>query len=237
MNGTDMYIETVKYLAKLYDFCNAKLFNGELQRPVITIQRDERNKTNGWFSLQKVWKWQDFKPANCCMCERRDECVEDLENPKYINCKTIEEREDYELNITAQQLNRPIGAIAATMIHEMVHQFAKVNNLQDTSRSGSYHNKLFKRLAENHGLNVECMPTIGWSHTTLTPSSEKLIAEFVKDNPDNIIYRLPVFKGQSVKSTSTRKYECPCCGNSVRATKQINLICGDCNQPMVEDKD
>ena len=207
MNGTDMYIETVKYLAKLYDFCNEKLFNGELQKPVITIQRDERNKTNGWFSLQKVWK-----------------------------CKSSEE-EDYELNITAQQLNRPIGAIAATMIHEMVHQYAKVNDLQDTSRSGSYHNKLFKRLAENHGLNVECMPTIGWSHTTLTPSSEKLIAEFVKDNPDNIIYRLPVFKGQSVKSTSTRKYECPCCGNSVRATKQINLICGDCNQPMVEDKD
>ena len=47
-NGTEKYIETVNYLAKLYDYCNAKLFDGELIRPAITVQRDERNKTNGW---------------------------------------------------------------------------------------------------------------------------------------------------------------------------------------------
>lgn len=207
INGTEKYIETVKYLAKLYDYCNVNLFGGELTRPVITVQRDERNKTNGWFSLQKVWKENDKDDG------------------------------DYELNITAQQLNRPVNEIAATMIHEMCHHYAKVNNMQDCSRSGTYHNKLFKRIAEIHGLNVECMPTIGWSHTTLTPTTAKLIAAFVKDNPETLIYRSPVFKGQSVKSTSTRKYECPCCHNSVRATKQLNIVCGDCNQVMQEIKD
>lgn len=131
INGTEKYIETVKYLAKLYDYCNDNLFKGELRKPVITVQRDERNKTNGWFSLQKVWKENDKDDG------------------------------DYELNMTAQQLNRPINEIVATMIHEMVHHYAKVNNMQDCSRSGTYHNKLFKRLAEMHGLNVECMPTIG----------------------------------------------------------------------------
>ena len=32
------------------------------------------------------------------------------------------------------------------------------------------------------------------------------------------------------KKTSTRKYVCPVCGNSFRATKDINVLCMDCNQ-------
>lgn len=34
------------------------------------------------------------------------------------------------------------------------------------------------------------------------------------------------------KRSSTRKYKCPCCGNSVRATKTVNVICGDCMKQM-----
>ena len=139
-DGTEKYIETVNYLAKLYDYCNDKIFGGELTRPVITVQRDERNKSNGWWSVKKVWKEND-----------KDEG-------------------EHELNMTAQQLNRPINEIAATMIHEMCHQYASVHNMQDTSRAGNYHNKLFKRIAENHGLTVERVQTIGWSHTELTLS-------------------------------------------------------------------
>lgn len=204
-NGTEKYIDTVKYLGKLYDFVNEKLFGGELVKPVITVQRDERNKTNGWWSVKKVWKEND-----------KDEG-------------------EHELNMTAQQLNRPIKEIAATLIHEMCHQYASANNMQDCSRGGTYHNKLFKTIAEKHGLTVECVQTIGWSHTELTDETAALIAKYVKDNPDSIIYRLPVVKGQTVKTSSTRKYICPVCGQSVRATKAVNIMCLDCNKPMVED--
>lgn len=55
-DGTEKYIEMVNYLAKLYDYFNEKLFGGELTRPVITVQRDERNKTNGWWSLKRYGK-------------------------------------------------------------------------------------------------------------------------------------------------------------------------------------
>ena len=204
-NGTEKYIETVNYLAKLYDYCNTKLFGGELVRPVITVQRDERNKTNGWWSVKKVWKEND-----------KDEG-------------------EHELNMTAQQLNRPINQIAATMIHEMCHQYAAENDLQDCSRGGTYHNKLFRKIAETHGLSVKQLPQIGWSHTELTKESERLINNFVAENSPTIIYRLQVFKGQTVKSTSTRKYICPVCGNSVRATKAVNIMCLDCNEPMTEE--
>ena len=175
-NGTEKYIETVAYLGKLYDFANAELFGGELIKPVITVQTDERNKTNGWWSLGKVWE------------------------------ENGEDDGEHELNMTAQQLHRPINEIAATLIHEMCHQYATVHEMKDTSRSGNYHNKLFKKIGEAHGLNVECVPKIGWSHTTLTDETAEKITSFTTANPPTVIYRLPVMKGQTVKTTSTRKY-------------------------------
>ena len=205
-NGTEKYIETVAYLGKLYDFVNAELFGGELVKPVITVQTDERNKTNGWWSLGKVWR------------------------------ENGEDDGEHELNMTAQQLNRPIGEIAATLIHEMCHQYATIHEMKDTSRSGNYHNKLFKKIAETHGLNVECVPKIGWSHTTLTDETAAKIAAFTAENPPTVIYRLPIMKSQITKNTSTRKYVCPVCGQSVRATKRVNIMCMDCNAPMAEEE-
>lgn len=205
-NGIEKYIETVKYLGKLYDYVNGALFNNELVKPVITVQTDEKNKAFGWWSVKRVWR------------------------------ENAEDEGEHELNISAQFLNRPVKEIAATLIHEMCHQFATINNLQDTSRGNTYHNKLFKKIAEAHGLKVECVKTIGWSHTALTEDSERLIAAFVAENHESIIYRVPVFKGGTVKTSSTRKYVCPVCGLSVRATKQVNIICADCDEPMQEEE-
>ena len=36
------------------------------------------------------------------------------------------------------------------------------------------------------------------------------------------------------KKSSTRKYYCPVCGNSVRATKDVNILCMDCNVQMIK---
>ena len=174
-NGTDKYIATVAYLGKLYDHINAELFGGELVKPVITVQADERNKTNGWWSQGKVWR------------------------------ENADDDGEHELNMTAQQLHRPINEIAATLIHEMCHQFATAHEMKDTSRSGNYHNKLFRKIAEEHGLKVECVAKI-------------------------------VMKCQITKNTSTRKYICPVCGQSVRATKRVNIMCMDCNAPMVDEE-
>ena len=203
-NATEKYIKTVSYLSTLFDYCNTNLFHGELNKPVITVQQDTRNKAYGWFTLKEVWH-------------------ERGENGKHA----------YELNMTAQYLDRSIAEISATLIHEMAHLYAAQNNIQDTSRSGIYHNKLFKKIAESHGLVVACVPSIGWSRTSLTADTKALIDVFVKEFPDELIYRSPIEKGQTVKTSSTRKYECPCCGNSVRATKEVNIMCADCDELMV----
>lgn len=204
-NGTKRYLDTIEWLGKLYDYVNDQLFNSELVRPVITAQNDEKNRAYGWFTLKKVWKENEQDDG------------------------------EYEINMSAQYLNRPVNEIASTLIHEMCHHYAKVNNMQDCSRSGTYHNKLFKKIAETHGLKVECVQTIGWSKTSLTEETEELLQVFLEYYPASLIYRTPVLKGQRVKTSSTRKYVCPCCGQSVRATKTVNIFCGDCNEPMNEE--
>ncbi len=201
-NGARKYIETIEYLGNLYAYFNSRLFNGELFTPVITVQRDEKNRVDGWWSLSKVWH------------------------------EGKEDEGEHELNITAQALNKPITEIAGILIHEMCHQYATANNMQDCSRGGAYHNKLFKRIAETHGLKVENVSRIGYAHTELNKESKKLVQEYVEHNPEEIIYRAPVFKGQTVRNTSTRKYMCGICGSSVRATKAVNIMCMDCNEPM-----
>ena len=205
-NATEKYLKTVSYLSTLFDYCNTNLFHGELDKPVITVQHDVRNKFYGWFTTSKVWRERGESGAQA-----------------------------YELNITAQYLNRSIGEIAGTLIHEMCHLYAVVHNIQDTSRSGTYHNKMFKKIAESHGLTVECVRTIGWSKTSLTAETAALIDGFVKEFPDELIYREPAARGQTVKTSSTRKYVCPCCGNSVRATKEVNIMCADCDRLMELD--
>ena len=204
--GVKEYIETITYLSKMYDFFNEKLFGNELEKPVITISPDEKNKALGWITRDKLWK--------------KDENDEGM----------------YEINLSAQFLNRPISEIASTLIHEMCHQFARVNDFQDTARSGSFHNKLFKEIAEDHGLNVESNGGRGWAVTALKESTSRLLDSFIEQNSVIPVYRVMPIKPKRVRNLSVRKYVCPDCEACVRALRAVNVVCGDCNKQMQEEK-
>jgi len=60
----------------------------------------------------------------------------------------------YELNLSADYMNRPIENVVATLIHEGCHLYAMANEIKDTSNRGVYHNKKFKMLAEERGLQI-----------------------------------------------------------------------------------
>ena len=99
---------------------------------------------------------------------------------------------------------------------------------------------------ERHGLCVEHSDKYGWSHTS--PSDDLL--EFVMaNNLTDILLNRNEYSGFRIvgtgahsgtngetppRTSSTRKYACPCCGNSVRATKVVNIACLDCGQQMIE---
>lgn len=136
------------------------------------------------------------------------------------------------------------------MVHEMVHMYCDcILNVQDTSNKGDYHNKIFKREAETHGLIVTRSAKYGWSHTEpsdcliewVLEHDELREIELCRVTPGLVPVGIGKKAGNSdgiqivpTSNSHHRKYICLKCGNSCRATKQINLICRDCMEHMTE---
>lgn len=139
----------------------------------------------------------------------------------------------YEINICAEHINAPIEDVCEVLLHEMCHFYNLQNNIQDCSRSSQYHNSKFKNCAEQHGLNVEKHPSYGYTITSLKPET----LEYIKtlNLTDFTLFRdSPT--GEEKKKSSTRKYICPTgCDVSIRATKEVNVICGTCKARLVQD--
>lgn len=140
----------------------------------------------------------------------------------------------YEINLSAEYINRPIENTLATLLHEMVHQYCAENNIKDTSRGGTYHNKRFATECEKRGLHISYDKKIGWS---ITEPAEDLIDYIEESDLRSTIpfHRATMTVSRKKKKSSTRKYYCPCCGQSVRATKEVNITCGDCQETMICD--
>jgi hypothetical protein len=136
----------------------------------------------------------------------------------------------YEINLSAETINRPFEYVIATLLHEMIHQYCHENGISDTSRGGAYHNKRFRDEAVVRGLVITYDATIGWSRTKPSIELIEFIATGVLKGVKSGLHRLPQVK-QSVKQSS-KKYVCPSCGCIVRATKHVNISCLDCGRKM-----
>lgn len=51
--------QSVKNLEELFDIFNEKLYNNELEKPIISIQSDKSNKSYGWCTTYKAWETTD----------------------------------------------------------------------------------------------------------------------------------------------------------------------------------
>lgn len=143
-----------------------------------------------------------------------------------------EENKAYEINLGAETLNREIEEVIATLIHEMVHQYCSENDIKDTSRGNTYHNGRFKFEAEKRDLIIERAEKIGWSVTTPSKALKKYIST-VNTFKQIGLCRHTFVKEEGKKTSSTRKYVCPCCEQSVRATKQVHIKCSICELEMI----
>ena len=213
MKELTTYNRVAGYLNKVFDMLNTKFFENALSRPTITIQSTPR--AYGHFSLRED-TWLSKLGAT------------------------------HELNLGAGTLARPIENVAATLLHEMVHLYCYENDIKDTSRGFTYHNKRFKTAAESHGLIVDHHDKYGWS---ITSPSDALLDFVLETGVTDILIFRNEYNGISIsgtgthsssgtpilpKKSSSRKYICPCCRNSVRATKVVNIACLDCQIPMLE---
>lgn len=212
--------ETVKnsrvcgYLEKIYRELNNDKFGGELEEPIITIQSTP--KAYGHVTCSKIWKAKD--------------------------------NEKYELNLGAGTIGRPIENVVSTMLHEMVHIYNLMHGIKDCSNQGKYHNTKFRDKAVSVGLIIEKHDVYGWTITS--PSDDLILYIAEKGWTDILINRnegyLPMDgktdNGENGKNppakkpSSTRKYICPCCGISTRATKSIRIMCMDCKEEMITEQ-
>lgn len=215
MKETTKMSRTVGTLEKMYNAMNQDKFKGKLPTPIITVQ--SKPGTYGHCSVRRIWR-------------RKDDYT-------------------YELNIAAEHLASPIEEIINTLLHEMVHIKCLTEGIKDVSRGGQYHNDRFREEAEKTGMKCEYTgKKCGWNTITSDMELEYAIkkgwSEFLIERaninkptagggpasgPDGA----PTASAAQPKS-HIRKYQCPKCKNSVRASKIVNIICGDCLEKMEE---
>ena len=213
MKPTTKMSRAVSQLEHIYNCLNADFFSSELPVPIITVQ--SKPGTYGHSSVAKVWRRQ--------------------------------EDSTYELNIAAEALNYPIEETIDTMLHEMVHIYCREHGIKEVSRGGKYHNGLFKSIAEAHGLTCFRQGQYGWN----TKPGDNLVEyalskgwSEIKIGRSTLPPLIRLGAGGTAQAgeqpqggkrpSSTRKLACPVCGQSVRATKKVNILCGDCMRQMIE---
>jgi DNA-directed RNA polymerase subunit RPC12/RpoP len=200
----------------MFRLLNKTYFNDELERPVIAILTDTTSGAYGWISVNKVWSSKDHAWFR-------------------------------EINLCAEHLNRPVELVITTLQHEMCHLWNIQHEIQDTSRGGTYHNQRFKEVAETSGLLVEKDSRYGYCITKPSPIFTELVkkscragcfklerAKTYRDGTPKVTKTGADGREKTVTRTkqSSRKYVCSQCGVIVRATKEVNIICGDCGATM-----
>ena len=202
-------------LEKLFSMLNQQFFNDDLQTPIITVSPDTTKGAYGWCTSWRAWT---------------DKAPEALADMTAEEVKAAESDGYYEINICAEHIARSFTDIVETLLHEMTHLYNLQIGVQDTSRGGFYHNKHFADAAESHGLTVEKTAKYGYSKTSLNAEAQAFVQGLGDTRFE--LYRRPTIKARgSKKNQGSRKYVCPCCGTIIRATREVNVICGDCNTP------
>lgn len=146
----------------------------------------------------------------------------------------VGKEEGYEINLSAEHLNRSTEEILATLLHEMVHVHCREQGIIELTRSGTYHNKKFKYECEKRDLKVINDKNYGWSITEPTARFIKLV-QVEGLNKDIAFFRKRVSLGKKKekKQSSTRVYYCPSCEKKIRATSDVSVLCLICTEEFI----
>ena len=216
-------------LEKLFKVFNQRFYNEALQKPVITIQANRNKKLAlGWCTTKKIWR------------------------------DRLQDKVFYEINLTPEFLYLDIYEICATLLHEMAHLANLQRDIKDCSRGNTYHNQKFKEMAERFGLEIDHHEKYGWTITRLSDETHNFIAALAIDPASFALYRhspaLHPKPGKEGKEEGEeegsdgeekptkpkagwRQYYCPTCNQKIRASKDVNVICGKCMEPMMKKED
>lgn len=217
-------------LHKAFHLFNKRFFDGKLPTPAITIQSNgHKRKTMGWCTTVPVWGDKEGKIKL------------------------------YEINLSAEFLDLSFIETMDTLLHEMIHLYHKVNNIQDCSRKGRYHNKKFRDKALEIGFIYQSDkpdPKLGWSFAKLGPriieeihtldidpkafsisrrgyAYYKALEEGLSPSEaEQLASAIPEKDSQT--NSKSHKYLCESCGLIMRSYKNTaNVECKDCEKRLV----
>lgn len=139
----------------------------------------------------------------------------------------------HEINV-APNYKRNKYDLVGTLLHEMVHLYATMQGVKDSSRQGRYHNRTFEKLASERGLIVDYGgDVIGWG---ITRPNDKLI-EFIDSTKIEFRNCFRYVEEKERKEPKPRqkkyKFKCPTCELVVETTAEataVQLECTLCHQ-------
>lgn len=190
-------------LYRAFAILNKEKFDDSLPYPVITIQKDDKNSSFGYFIKDKIWK-------------RKGD-----ENPSL-----------YEINLNPNlfdtiSVNETIG----TLLHEMCHYYNAINDIEDVK--GNSHNKIFKATAESVGLICEKQKGVGFGLTMNSDELNQFIDKKIAPDEDSFAwFRFVEPKEIKPKKKTTFTFTCPTCGMKAKGKESIRIKCAVCDEDM-----
>lgn len=203
-------------LEKGFKYFSNKFYDNTLNEDntIITIQSKGKTKSYGWCTCEK--SWYDGKQT----------LLEEENIPKY-----------YEINISAEHLNRGFANNMETLLHEMVHLDNILHGINDCSTK-QFHNENFKKGAERVGLIANKVKQYGYAETSCGKELADDIHNFIVDNNINVKIFDTARKDKIIKKVTRTnkkvKMICLGCKNVVSCDDEINITCKDCGMEFVK---
>lgn len=214
MKELTKYSRLAGYLEKLYDKLNADFFNGELVRPVITIQSSSRSY--GHYTLYDAWsvKGEGYKEINIA--------AGTLNRPiEYTVCTLLHE--------ICHQYNNEIAHVQDCSRGGTYHN-------KYFKRTAEAHGLTVTR-SEKYGWSITS-PSDELLDWILNNDIQEIKLNRNEYHGIRIAGGNAAAEGgapmPSAQPNHNHRYVCPHCHNIARSGKPIRLICGDCLQPMIE---
>ena len=220
MKGQVTIQSAIDELQRNFNKLNGIYFDGELERPVITILTDSTGGAYGWISVHKVWSSKDnkyYREINLCaeylnrppelvittllheMCHlynMQNDIQDCSRGGTYHNAKFKETAERSGLTVAKSE---KYGFCITTPTPELIEY------VKEHCRAGCFKLERMKTYRD------------GTPKTTTTGTDGKE-------------------RTTSRTKQSMRKYTCPTCGLIIRASKDVTgkLLCIDCNETFLE---
>jgi SprT-like family len=203
--------KTYKTLDDAYRFFNKRLFSGKLPGCLITMQRSK--KAYGYFAGGRFGS-----------VDGKDVTDEIALNPSHFRSRTTEES-------------------LSTLVHEMAH--LQQHHFGKPSRT-SYHNKEWAQMMRSVGLIPSDTGAAGGRETGQKMSHTieaggrfaRACAELMIGGFDPLYVELwneGEAQKRRKKAASKTRYTCPECLTNAWAKPAVHLVCGDCDEHMVEE--